>query len=96
MFRVHTVGHANSGGGIITNVLQDFVTIDGMLVSVDGSIGTGHRPCPEEQAHCAGKWKTANGSDFVTINGIPVNYEGNSDTCGHVRVGGSDFVFIVP
>lgn len=88
--------HVNSGGGAITSVPQDFVFIEDLLVAVDGSIGTGHPPCPIVPIHCGGAWATSGGADFVTIEGIPVNHETNVDTCGHSRVGGCDFVFIEP
>lgn len=88
------LGDANSAGGVITTIPQSTVFANGQLVSVDGSIGTGHAPCPIVPIHCAGAWATAGGSGNVFINGIPVNFTGNSDTCGHTRVGGSGTVNI--
>lgn len=87
-------GDANNAGGVITTIPQSTVFANGRLVSINGSIGTSHPPCPIDPAHCSGNWQTASGSSNVFINGIPVNFTGNSDTCGHVRVGGSGSVNI--
>ncbi len=84
----------NSGGGAITSIPQSTVYANNLLVSIDGSIGTSHPPCPKKKKHCAGKWVTAHGSPDVFINNIPVNRLGDSDTCGHSRVGGSANVFV--
>lgn len=87
-------GDANSAGGVINSIPQSTVYANGRLIAVDGSIGTGHPPCPIDPTHCAGAWATSGGSGTVSINGIPVNFTGNSDTCGHARVGGSGTVNI--
>lgn len=88
---VARLGDSNSGGGTITSVPQTTVFADGMPISVNGSTGTSHR---KKHKHKAGVWRTANGSSTVTINNIPVNFQGNADTCGHTRVGGSPTIFI--
>jgi uncharacterized Zn-binding protein involved in type VI secretion len=87
---VHRFGDSNSAGGVVAGPLQDFVFDQGKLVSVDGSGVSGHAPfAPPHVAPV-----TANGSSFVRINGIPVNFEGNADSCGHPRATGSDIFFI--
>lgn len=91
--RIQRLGDTNSGGGIITKIPQDFVFDEDLLISVNGSIGTGHGD-PDDHIHDAGVWQTSNGSDFVFIEDIPVNFEGNTDTCGDVRLNGSDYIFI--
>jgi uncharacterized Zn-binding protein involved in type VI secretion len=93
--KVHRFGDVNTAGGAIDGIPQTFVYENNLLICVDGSIGTGHPPCPIPAVHCAGNWITAGGASFVVINDIPVNREGDADTCGHARSGGSDFIEIV-
>lgn len=92
--QVHRMGDPSDANGRITAIPQSTVFANRKLVSVDGSIGTSHPPCPADPIHCAGNWKTANGSPSVFINGIPVNGRGDADTCGHVRAEGSPDVFV--
>jgi uncharacterized Zn-binding protein involved in type VI secretion len=80
---------ANSGGGIIQSIPQDFVKVDGRLVAVVGSRGSAHPPCPEDDSHCAGVWQTTRGAPRVRIKGIPVIRAFDPDSCSHMRVGGS-------
>ena len=84
-------GDANSAGGVINSIPQSTVFVNSKLVSVNGSIGTGH---PVGPPHSAGTWKTANGSSTVFAGGIAVNRTGDADTCTHPRVGGSSDVFV--
>ena len=84
-------GDANDGGGVINSIPQSTVFVNSKLVSVDGSIGTGH---PSGPPHSAGTWKTANGSSTVFAGGIAINRTGDADTCTHTRIGGSDNVFV--
>jgi uncharacterized Zn-binding protein involved in type VI secretion len=80
----------NAGGGIIQQLPDnDFVRCEGLLVSVDGSMGSTHPPAPEDNSHTSGVWKTAHGSSTVRINGKPVNRAQDADTCQHARKGGS-------
>jgi len=52
-------------------------------------------PSPPAQAdHCYHCWQTANGSRNVFVENLPVNFEGNLDTCGHARIEGSPDVFV--
>ena len=84
-------GDANTGGGVINSVPQSTVFVNSKLVSVNGSIGTGH---PVGPPHSAGTWKTANGSSTVFAGGIAINRTGDADTCAHTREGGSSDVFV--
>lgn len=90
---VHRNSDCNSGGGCITSLPQSTVFANNLLVSVNGSIGTSHSPCPTVPIHCAGNWVTANGSPSVFAENIPVNDQGDGDTCGHSRAAGSPDVF---
>ena len=63
--RVHRMNDSNSAGGSITTIPQGSVYANGLLVSVDGSIGTGHPPCPLPSIHCSSIWDTAEGRKTV-------------------------------
>ena len=84
-------GDANTGGGVINSIPQSTVFVNSKLVSVNGSIGTGH---PVGPPHSAGTWKTANGSSTVSAGGIAINRTNDADTCEHTRTGGSSDVFV--
>jgi hypothetical protein len=84
-------GDSNDGGGKITSIPQSTVFVNSKLVSVDGSVGTGH---PTGPPHSAGTWKTANGSSTVFAGGIAINRTNDADTCEHTREGGSSDVFV--
>ncbi len=89
------LGDSNATGGAITSIPQSTVFANGKLVVINGSLGTSHAPCNIfNPNHCAGAWSTANGNPTVTISGVPVNATGDTDTCGHPRVGGSGNVNI--
>lgn len=87
---IHAIGDANDAGGVITTTPNDWVEVDGDLVSVDGAKGTSHTNF--KVPHIEGSWSTANGDEWITIDGIPVNFEGDSDSCGHVRSIGHTWV----
>ena len=84
-------GDSNDGGGVINSIPQSTVFVNSKLVSVNGSVGTGH---PTGPTHSAGTWKTANGSSTVSAGGIAINRTGDADTCEHTRAGGSGDVFV--
>ena len=84
-------GDSNDGGGKITSIPQSTVFVNSKLVSVDGSVGTGH---PTGPPHSAGTWKTANGSSTVFAGKIAINRTNDADTCEHTREGGSSDVFV--
>jgi uncharacterized Zn-binding protein involved in type VI secretion len=82
-------GDSNNAGGVINSIPQGNTFCNGELLSVDGSKGTTH---PVGPPHLSGVWSTANGNTRVLCNGIPVNRQGDADTCGHTRSGGSNNV----
>ena len=83
---VHRQGDQNEGGGVIEDVAQGTVYVNGQLASVDGSTVSGH------DLHLP--TATANGSPTVFINGLPVNRQGDEDECGHPRADGSPDVHV--
>lgn len=85
----------NNANGAITNTASNTtVFANGLLVAVNGSTGTSDNSCNNNNIHCGGNWQTAGGCPTVFAQGSPVNFTGNLDTCGHVRVGGSGDVFL--
>ena len=90
--KAHRMSDANTGGGTITTIPQgnNKVYVNSKLLAVNGSKGTGHGV----GIHATNAWDTANGSSTVKCNGIPVNREGDADTCTHTRTGGSSDVNI--
>lgn len=92
MPQLHRLGDANTGGGIITTIPQSTVFANGRLVAVNGSQGTGHAPfVPPHLDH---QWTTTSGGPTVFAEGIPVNKQGDPDSCGHARAAGSPDVFV--
>jgi uncharacterized Zn-binding protein involved in type VI secretion len=85
---IHRLGDVNDDDAAITEIPQNTVYANGLLVSVDGSSIEPHFFLLDFFA------VTANGSPTVFIGGIPVNREGDEDDCGHVREGGSPDVFV--
>lgn len=87
---VHRLNDPNTAGGVMNGPAQSFVFDQGREVSIDGSGVSPHPPFVPPHVSPV----TANGSSFVFISGIPVNFEGNADSCGHPRAEGSDLTFI--
>jgi hypothetical protein len=87
MPQVHRLTDDNTAGAPITHTVQSTVYANNLLVGVDGSPVAGHGP----GVH--GGPLTANGSNDVYIENIPVNRKGDSDTCGHARNIGSPDVY---
>lgn len=81
----------NDMNGVIDMIPQSTVFANNLEVAVDGSQGTPHFPWT--YPHLGKVWKTTAGSPTVFANNIPVNRQGDPDSCGHVRVGGSPDVF---
>jgi|TARA_B100000959_G_scaffold265989_1_gene308008 hypothetical protein len=77
--------------GIIDLIPQATVFANNLEVAVDGSMGTFHYPWT--YPHKDKVWKTTSGSGTVFANNIPVNRQGDPDSCGHVRIDGSPDVF---
>lgn len=71
----------DTAGGLITGGGQSFVTVQGKAVSVVGDAVASHGSSPHSSA------TIAQGSAFVTINGIPVCFAGKLATCGHAATG---------
>ena len=88
--KAHRMGDANTGGGTITTIPQSTVFANSKVLAVNGSKGTGHGV----GIHAVNAWDTANGSSTVNAGGIPVNKEGDADTCAHTRTGVSGDVNI--
>ena len=88
--KAHRMTDANTGGGEINSIPQSTVKANDKVLAVNGSKGTGHGI----GVHATNQWDTANGSSTVNAGGIPVNKEGDADTCAHTRTGGSSNVNI--
>lgn len=88
MPQVHRQTDPNTDGAPIVEVVQQTVYANNLLVSVDGSPVEGHGLPPHSDPY------TANGSQNVFIQFIPVNRMGDEDTCGHPRAEGSPDVFV--
>lgn len=87
MPEVHRLFDPNTADAPIIEVVQSTVYVNNLLLSVDGSPVQGHGP----GLH-AGPL-TANGSQTVFAEYIPVNDRGDPDTCGHPREQGSPNVY---
>lgn len=73
----------DSAAGAQIGANQTFVTIEGQLWIVLGDINAAHGFPP----HIPGPDAMAQGSSFVSINGIPVCREGHAAGCGHPTSG---------
>ena len=80
-------GDANSAGGVATGGVGS-VLVNGKPIVVDGTAVTGHFPFLFSHAGP----NTASGLTTVLAGGIPINIQGNPDTCGHTRSGSSSDV----
>ena len=83
----HRLNDANDAGAAITSIAQGTVYINNLLASIDGSSVAGHGVGEHSSP------TTTNGSGTVFIGGIPVNRQGDADTCGDSRAAGSPNVF---
>ena len=81
------VGDLDSGGGIVATGIGS-VLVNGAPIATVGSVITPHNGKP---VHFA---VAAVGSSSVTAGGLPVNYVGAPDSCGHIRVTGSTDVSV--
>ena len=91
---VQRVGDRNSAGGVVVNG-DSSVLVNGRTVAVQGASVSAHpccgqRGCPP--THCNAKTQANNST--VLVNGIPLVLNGDVDTCGHPRVGGSADVLV--
>lgn len=69
----------DSAGGELFSLRQDFVRLDGVLVTVVGDGVAEHPPHPANAM--------AEGCSWFRINGIPVCREGHRAQCGHPATG---------
>ncbi len=83
-------GDQNSAGGVAQGGVGS-VRVNGRAIMVPGQPVTPHPPYPRRgrNEHNNGSQVTAGGSGTVRAGGKPVVLTGNTDSCGHPRVGGS-------
>jgi hypothetical protein len=93
MAAVHRMGDPNTGGGVINSIPQGTVYANNKLIAVNGSRGSGHALCKDNNIHCSGNWATTGGGPTVFAENIEINNSGDPDTCGHSRATGSPDVF---
>ena len=82
---IHRLGDVNNVGAAISSTKQTFAKIGGKPIATNGDDVEDHGDGIHNNA------KTANGADWARINGIPINRQGDADTCGHTRASGADF-----
>lgn len=73
----------DSAAGAQIGANQTLVTVEGMLWMVLGDVNEPHYIWP----HLPGPDAMAQGSSFVSINGIPVCRQGHLASCGHPTTG---------
>ena len=91
---VQRVGDQNNAGGVIING-DASVLINGRAVAVQGASVSAHPCCGQKgcpPTHCNAKAQASGGT--VLVNGIPLILNGDVDTCGHARTGGSNNVTV--
>lgn len=91
---VQRVGDRNTAGGVILNG-DNTVLINGRAVAIQGASVSPHpccgqRGCPP--THCNAK--TQSNESTVFVNGIPLIFTDDKDTCGHARASGSPDVTV--
>jgi uncharacterized Zn-binding protein involved in type VI secretion len=89
MAAVQRQGDVNAAGGVANGGVAS-VRVNGRSIIVTGCSVTPHPCCGQKGCppiHCSAT--TSGGSASVRAGGIPVIRTGDSDTCGHARVGGS-------
>lgn len=90
MRNVHRVGDVNAGGGAILVTPARKTFVEGPLVAVTGSMGSGHGKPP----HSAFAWISVGTNSKIMVEGIPIVAMSDPDTCGHPRVGGARKTFV--
>ena len=91
---VQRVGDQNTAGGVITNG-DDTVLVNGRAVAIRGSSVSPHPCCGRKgcpPTHCNAKTQTNNAT--VLVNGVPLIFTDDTDTCGHARANGSADVLV--
>lgn len=79
MVRIALVNRDTVGGGLILGGTQSFVTFDGLAIAC-----VGDRVADHGDHHGV---VMVQGSDFITINNIPVCREGDLASCGEPCTG---------
>lgn len=86
---VQRQGDSNTEGGAATGGVAS-VRVNNKSVVVNGTGVSPHAPWKNASAHAPHESATtAGGVGSVRAGGIPINVDGNADTCGHARTGGS-------
>jgi uncharacterized Zn-binding protein involved in type VI secretion len=91
---IQRVGDRNTAGGVILNG-DDTVLINGRAVAVRGASVSPHPCCGRKgcpPTHCNAKTQASNST--VLVNGVPLIFTDDKDTCGHPRAGGSADVLV--
>jgi uncharacterized Zn-binding protein involved in type VI secretion len=86
---IQRVGDQNSAGGVILNG-DNSVLINGRAVAVRGASVSPHPCCGQKNCpptHCNAKTQASEAT--VLVNGIPLIFTDDKDTCGHARINGS-------
>ena len=91
---IQRVGDRNTAGGVILNG-DNTVLINGRAVAIQGASVSPHfccgiKGCPP--THCNAKTQTNNST--VLVNGKPLIFTDDKDTCGHPRASGSPDVSV--
>jgi uncharacterized Zn-binding protein involved in type VI secretion len=90
---VQRVGDKNSAGGAIQQG-DSTVLVNGKAIAIPNAVVSSHPPYGRgTDPHHHTKTKSSKNST-VTVNGQPIVITGDTDTCGHPRVGGSPDVTI--
>ena len=91
---VQRVGDQNSAGGVIQNG-DNTVLVNGRAIAIQGASVSAHPCCGQKgcpPTHCNAKTQAKNST--VLINGVPLIFTDDIDTCGHPRSGGSPDVIV--
>ena len=90
---VQRVGDKDSAGGAIQSG-DSSVLVNGLAIAVPNAVVSSHGPYGKNtEPHHQTKTKSSQNST-VLVNGKPIIVTGDTDTCGHPRVGGSPDVTI--
>lgn len=91
---VQRVGDRNTAGGVILNG-DDTVLVNGRAIAIQGA-GVSPHPCCGRRGcpptHCNAKTQANNST--VLVNGVPLVFTDDIDTCGHARASGSPDVSV--
>jgi uncharacterized Zn-binding protein involved in type VI secretion len=79
MSYINRLTDVNTASAAVTSTGQTFATVAGQYIATNGDPVAGHGIPPHASP------VTANGLSWFTISGIPVNVNGNADSCGHTR-----------